>query len=256
MVDNITQIVKEITSLIVESKHLVVFTGAGISTASGVPDYRGPDGVWTRRDKGLKPHSMKNLWNKAIPNVSHSSIVELQNIGLLKALISQNVDGLHLKSGIKIDLLAELHGNKDLMKCINCDKRYSKADLLWVDSIHGKGYRRSEPLTNQPKCPNCENRIISSIVNFGDLLPEKESDFSREQSKLSDVFLVLGSSLVVNPAAGYPRIAKKYGAKLIIINQGETPLDHLADIVTNKDCTDLLPLIMKEVKIKLKHKII
>ncbi len=252
MSDDTTQIVKEIASLMVGSKHLVIFTGAGISTASGVPDYRGPDGVWTRRDKGLKPHPMKKLWNEAIPNVSHNSIVELQEIGLLKALISQNVDGLHLKSGINDDIIAELHGNKDIMKCISCDLRYSKVDILWEDSVHGKGYRSSEPLPNQPKCPNCEKRIISSIVNFGDLLPEKESNFSHEQSKRSDVFFVIGSSLVVNPAAGYPRIAKRYGAKLIIANQGETPLDHLADIVANEDCTALLPRILEEVKIKLK----
>ncbi|OLS23065.1 MAG: NAD-dependent protein deacylase 2 [Candidatus Heimdallarchaeota archaeon LC_2] len=254
MIGSSTHLINEISSLLVDSKHMVIFTGAGISTASGVPDYRGPDGVWTRRDQGLQPRAMKTPWNEVLPNKAHNSIVDLQELGIMKALISQNVDGLHLKSGINPNIIAELHGNKDFMKCLFCDQRYTKMEILWDDSIYGKGYRSSEPTPNQPSCPNCENRIISSIINFSDPMPEKETIFSHEQSKLSDLFLVIGSSLVVHPAAGYPRIAKKHGAKLIIINQGKTPMDNIADIAIDEDCTHILPRIVDEVKIKLKNR--
>ncbi|MHA2099148.1 MAG: Sir2 family NAD-dependent protein deacetylase [Candidatus Kariarchaeaceae archaeon] len=236
--------IQYIADSILNSRHLVVFTGAGISTASGVSDFRGPDGVWTRRDKGLKPVPMKISWDKVLPNTAHKSITDLQELGLVKAIISQNVDGLHLDSGIKLDTIAEIHGNKNIMKCLGCDSRFSKVDLGWEDRLYGNGYRTSVPLENQPKCPNCRERIISSIINFGDPMPEKETLYSHHHSKLSDVFLVVGSSLVVNPAASYPRIAKKNGAKLIIINQGKTPLDDIADLKLEGDCSVILPAVI------------
>jgi mono-ADP-ribosyltransferase sirtuin 6 len=240
--------IKDIADIILNSKHLVVFTGAGISTASGLADYRGPDGVWTRRDKGLKPKPMKVSWDEVRPNIAHMSIVELQNLKLVKAVISQNVDGLHLDSGIKSDSIAELHGNKNILKCLNCDSRYFKAELGWDDKSHGKGYRTSAQIPGQPTCPSCGERVISSIVNFGDPMPEKETIFSHHHTKLSDVFLVVGSSLVVNPAASYPRIAKRNGAKLIIINEGETPLDNIADYKLEEDCTKILPYLIDLIK--------
>ena len=113
--------INQIAKWIANSKHLVAFTGAGISTESGVPDFRGPDGVWTRRDKGLPPPKMEKEWSEVTPNRGHLALVELQNIGLLKFLISQNVDGLHLMSGIKPEILAELHGNSKLMVCLSCE---------------------------------------------------------------------------------------------------------------------------------------
>lgn len=133
------------------------------------------------------------------------------------------------------------------MKCISCDSRYTKSEIYWNDDDFGRGYRSSNPVPDQPNCPNCHGRIISSIINFGDPMPEKESDFSHSQSKQSDVFIVLGSSLVVNPAAGYPRIAKKNGATLIIINKGDTPLDKIADFKLDADCDTIVPKILDAV---------
>jgi len=232
---------------IAESKRLVVFTGAGISTDSGLPDFRGPDGVWTRRDKGLPPP--KSLpWDQVKPNQGHYAIVELLEMGKLDYLISQNVDGLHAKSGIPFEKLAELHGNHYYMKCLECNRKMLFEEAGWDKKVWGSGYRTSRIHKNQPKCPFCNGRIISSIVNFGDSLPVDELDESMRRSENSDVFFVIGSSLLVTPAANMPGIAKRIGAKLIILNRGETPYDAAADIRFFDDIADVLPPILEKVK--------
>lgn len=187
-----------------EAKHLVVFTGAGISTESGLPDFRGPNGLWTRKDKGLP--APKFDWSKVKPNQNHLAIVELQNLGKLSFLISQNVDNLHLSSGIKPELLAELHGNQFKLRCQSCGfKCDAFPDLIF--------------------CPQCGGELASSVVDFGDPLPEEEVEISERHSRESDLFIVVGSSLVVYPAADCPKTAFESGAKLVIINQGEVPLE-------------------------------
>ena len=211
------------------SDRMVIFTGAGVSTESGLPDYRGPDGVWTRRDKGLPPHQSKNM-SEVYPNRTHYSIVELMKMENLGFLISQNVDNLHLASGIPEDRIAELHGNHAMMKCLDCDNRLSFTNGGWDKSIWGQGYRTQKPKEGQPGCPRCSGRLISSVVNFGDPMPEREISISIERSKTCELFMVIGSSLVVTPAANLPEYAIESGSKLIIINQGETPFDDLADI--------------------------
>ncbi|MBN2442671.1 MAG: hypothetical protein JXJ04_15050 [Spirochaetales bacterium] len=210
------------------SHHLVAFTGAGISTESGIPDYRGPQGVWTLKAQGKKPKQTVS-WDHVKPNAGHYALVELQNLGLMKFLISQNVDGLHLISGIKPELIAEFHGNHNLMRCLSCDRQFPKKGL-WDEAAWGKGYRTSPVLPGQPACPSCNGRIISSVVNFGDPIPKKELERSLFHSGRADVFIAIGSSLTVTPAAEMPLRAKKHGALLIIINQMETGLDHQADI--------------------------
>ncbi len=234
---------------IIESKLLVVFTGAGISTDSGLPDFRGPDGVWTRRDKGLPPPKSLS-WDQVRPNLGHLAITELLEIGKLDFLISQNVDGLHAKSGIPFDLMAELHGNMYFMKCLNCGKKMTFEKAEWDKTKWGNGYRTGRVRKNQPTCYNCNGRIISSIVNFGDPLPENELHEAMKRSKTSDVFFVIGSSLVVTPAANMPGIAKKKGAKLIILNMGKTPYDNIADLRFFNKIADVLPPIMEKVKKK------
>jgi NAD-dependent SIR2 family protein deacetylase len=222
--------VNSVAHAIVKSNYLVAFTGAGISTESGISDFRGPNGVWTRRDKGLPPLPPKKPRSEIKPNVGHYALLTFQQRGLLKFLISQNTDNLHLASGFPPHLIAELHGNGTLMKCITCDSRFHKKDVGWNDSIHGKGYSTSAPTTNQPRCSKCNNRLISSIVNFNDPMPLKEMKETEQHTHQCDTMLVVGSSLVVTPAADFPKIAKLNGAKLIIINIGETPLDNMADI--------------------------
>jgi mono-ADP-ribosyltransferase sirtuin 6 len=231
--------------LIKNSNHLVLFTGAGISTESGLPDYRGPDGVWTRRDKGLPPKRLGVRWSDVDPNEGHKAIVELQNLGLLKFLISQNVDGLHLKSGIDSDKIAELHGNSTLMKCMECDKRFQK-DEIWNEKKWGKAYRTYKEVQGSPRC-DCGGRIISSVINFGDPMPEKEIDMSEYHSDNADVFLVIGSSLSVTPASHMPIRALKNNAKLIIINQMDTPMDNRAEIRFFESAGEVLTLILTEI---------
>ncbi len=232
---------------IAESERLVIFTGAGISTGSGLPDYRGPDGVWTRRDKGLPPPKSPP-WDQVQPNPNHYAILELMEMGKLNYLISQNVDGLHAKSGIPFDILAELHGNMYFMKCLSCNKKMLFEEAGWDKSRWGPGYRTHPFRDDQPTCPFCEGRIISSIVNFGDPLPYDELEESVLRSQNSDVFFVIGSSLVVTPAANMPGYAKQYGGKLILLNKGETPYDDIADIRFDNLIEDVLPPIMEKVK--------
>ena len=232
---------------IAESERHVVFTGAGVSTHSGLPDYRGPDGVWTRRDAGLPPPKSPP-WDQVKPNIAHFSILELLKIGKLDYLISQNVDGLHAKSGIPFEIMAELHGNMYYLKCLECNKKMLFEEAGWDKNKWGKGYRTDSIKEGQPKCPQCEGRIINSIVNFGDPLPEDELYESMRRSEASDVFFVIGSSLVVTPAANMPGIAKQSGSKLIILNRGETPYDRVADLRFFDDIIDVLPPIVEKVK--------
>jgi NAD-dependent SIR2 family protein deacetylase len=184
-----TDLNQRITGLaqwILASKYLVVFTGAGISTESGLRDFRGPDGLWTRRDKGLA--TPEQNWNNVEPNSGHVAILELQKLGKLAFLISQNVDNLHLKSGIRPELLAELHGNLTKVRCVQCDFK--------MDRVEG-----------ERKCPLCGGKLKSTVVDFGDSLPAKDLTESYEHSEKCDLFIVAGSSLVVYPAAEMPRVA-------------------------------------------------
>ncbi len=232
---------------IFESKNLIIFTGAGLSTDSGLPDFRGPDGVWTRRDAGLPPPKSPP-WDQVRPNQGHYAIVELLELKKLDYVIAQNVDGLHAKSGIPFDKLAELHGNMYFMKCLDCGKKLTFEEAGWDKKKYGQGYRTGRIRKNQPNCPDCEGRLISSIVNFGDPLPLDELEESIRRSQNSDVFFVIGSSLVVNPAASMPGIAWRNGAKLIILNDGETPYDSKADLRFFDRVGEVLPSIVEHVK--------
>ncbi|MFW9778079.1 MAG: NAD-dependent deacetylase [Candidatus Heimdallarchaeota archaeon] len=239
--------VKAVADIIKNSKYLVAFTGAGISTESGLPDYRGPDGVWTRRDLGLPPPKSKQPMELTEPNPGHLALVKLYQIGILKFVISQNVDNLHLKSGIPKEKITELHGNYTLLNCLECDSRFSKNEMGWEDEKHGKGYRTEKTRSGQPPCPRCKGRLISSVVNFNDPMPEREMQESEEQSRRCDVMFVIGSSLSVFPAANFPVMAKQLGSQLIILNEGKTALDEVADVRIDAKSGVFLPLVIEEI---------
>ncbi len=210
-----------------ESEYLVVFTGAGISTESGLRDFRGPDGLWTRREKGLStPHQD---FTDAEPNAGHRAITELQALGKLAFLVSQNVDNLHLKAGIDPEKLAELHGNLTKVRCAKCDFR--------MDRVEG-----------ERECPLCGGELVSTVVNFGQSLPEKDLADAYEHSRRCDLFIVAGSSLVVYPAADMPRVALEAGARLVIINRGETPYDEYAHLRFEEATGEVLPPAVKLLK--------
>jgi NAD-dependent SIR2 family protein deacetylase len=233
---------------IAASRHLVAFTGAGISTDSGLPDFRGPDGVWTRRDAGLPPPKWGKPASRIRPNASHVALVELERLGKLRFLISQNVDNLHLASGFPSEKLAELHGNGKLMRCLACDSRYTLDEVGWDRGAWGEGYRTQRPLKGQPYCPACKGRLISSVVNFGDPLPAREFERSFAESEQCDVFFAIGSSLVVSPANEMPRIALEMGARLILLNRGETPFDELTHLRIDAGIGEVLPPVVERVK--------
>ena len=203
MNDDLDHRIQILAQWLYESRYLVVFTGAGISTESGLPDFRGPDGVWTRRDKGLPPRPTTRPWDAVDPNMGHIAIVELQKLGKLKYLISQNVDN----------------------RCGNTVYR-------------SRSQRRCE----------CGGELRDSVVNFGESLPEKDLMLSFEHSRKSDLFIVAGSSLVVTPAADMPREALHSGAKLVILNQGETPFDRFAHLRFHEKIGDVLPKAVKRLK--------
>ena len=240
--------IEQTSKWIAESEKTVVFTGAGISTESGLPDYRGPNGVWTRRDKGLPPPRARVPMRSAKPNSAHLAVVELLRLGKLDFLISQNVDGLHIKSGIPLEKIAELHGNTNLMRCLSCDRQMTHEQAGWDKRVWGNGYRTDPIQKNQPKCPFCKERIISSIVNFGDPLPEKEFQEAVKHSQNCDVFFVIGSTLVVTPASYMPDYALKNGAKLILLNLGATPFDDRAHLRVWEKAGDFVPAVIKLVK--------
>ena len=233
--------------LIFDSRHPVYFTGAGISTGSGLADYRGPNGVWTRRDQGLPPPAQRISLKEAQPNAGHMALFHLWQMGHLKFLISQNVDNLHRKSGIADDCLAELHGNSALLRCLGCDLRLSHTEAGWNQRRYGRGYLTDTPVLGQPACPRCDGRLISSVVNFSDPLPEKELEQAERHSLLSDVYVVIGSTLVVHPAADFPAMAAENGATLIIINRGETALDDIAHLRLDGDASQNLQGILDEI---------
>jgi mono-ADP-ribosyltransferase sirtuin 6 len=245
---NAGKYIETIASWIIECEHLVAFTGAGISTDSGIPDFRGPEGVWTRRDAGLSPPRWRVSPDKVRPNASHLALFELQQMGKLKFLITQNTDNLHRESGIPSELLAELHGNGQLMRCLSCDRLYTRREVGWDSQRWGAGYRTQSSFRDQPPCPACRGRLISSVVNFGDPLPEKELMLAAEHSRRCDLMLALGSSLTVNPAASLVGLAIKSGARVVLINQGETPYDESVTLRLWEGIGELLPQAVEIVK--------
>lgn len=228
---NVEERIKRLAQWMFEAKYILVFTGAGISTESGLPDFRGPDGIWTRQEKGLPPKTRP--FTSVEPNAGHRAIVELQELSKLKFLISQNVDNLHLRSGIRPELLAELHGNVSKLRCKRCQIQVDKS--LGIDTC------------------KCGGRLVSSVVNFGDPLPQKDLEDSFRHSSYCDLFIVVGSSLVVSPANEIPKIALRSGARLVIINQGETPMDRICHLRFEEKIGEVLPPAVDKLKELMKN---
>ena len=213
-----------------ECERIVAFTGAGISTDSGIPDFRGPQGVWTRRDAGLPAPRWRVPPGQVKPNASHLCLVELQQLGKLQFLITQNTDNLHRRSGIRPEMLAELHGNGQLMRCLGCDRLYTRQEIGWDTDRWGPGYRTQGPIPGQPACAACGSQLISSVVNFGDPLPQRELALAEEHARNCELMLALGSSLMVEPAASLVGLALRSRARVVLVNQGETPYDELVTL--------------------------
>ena len=233
--------------IIDKSKRIVVFTGAGISSESGIPTYRGSDGVWSKYNPNIYANINVFLqdptyyWKyfkderypiikKAKPNDAHKAIVKLEKQGKIYRVITQNIDGLHQLAGSSN--VIELHGNTKKIICLNCKKQYN------MDEIYEK-LKKELP----PRC-TCGGVLKTDTVLFGEPLPQHAIDEAEIASRNCDLFLVLGSSLVVYPAANLPVIAKNNGSSLVIINIDPTPLDDLADIVINQSVSEVLSKVV------------
>ena len=217
------------------SSRLVAFTGAGISTESGIPDYRGPNGVWATRDIPhidkirTDPQARRAFWAERRlrypemlarqPNAGHEAIARLERSGKLLAVITQNIDGLHQKAGNSPERVIELHGSTHRIRCTVCGRMYAGAAIQ----------ARLDAGDDDPHCPVCGGALRSGTILFGEALPEEALKTAVALAKASDLMLVVGSSLVVNPAARLPLIAKRAGARLVILNRTRTPLDDEAD---------------------------
>lgn len=245
---------KEIAKMIKESKHCVVYTGAGISTSAKLPDYRGSDGMWTNRDQGTSMDKTKYVEtiSSALPTLAHMAISELVRRDLVKFVVSTNVDGLHMRSGIPMDKLAELHGNSYLETCEKCKTKYLRdRDIL-------QNQTEEHRLVNRHWCggrcdkDGCGGLLLDSIVAFGENLPEDHLHRATEESKKGDFAFVLGTTMMVQPACLLPGyIYKKKGGKMIICNLQKTQYDPRAAFTVHGHTDDILFLVMEELGIQI-----
>lgn len=233
-----------LANLIKHSKHLIAFTGAGISTSAGIPDFRGPDGNWTLRAQG-RPRTEAADTLKAMPTPSHMALVALQDRGLLRYVVSQNCDGLHRRSGIAPGTISELHGNSNREHCRDCGKDYIR-DFRAV----GTYQKGDDDHATGRKCAVCGGVLLDTIINFGESLPERALALAREHASKADICLVLGSSLTVTPANEIPEtVGERKGAKLVICNLQKTPIDNLCETRVFSEADTLMQMLMEKLDI-------
>ena len=242
-IDDLDTAAAQINQLLSAAGTAVAFTGAGISTESGIPDFRSPDGIWAknrtvyfnefiaseedRREYWRQKSSIAKEFEVARPNVTHEVLARLESDGVLRGVITQNIEGLHQEAGSRNVL--ELHGTAREVACLSCD---------WRDSATPWNRRFIETQL-VPRCPDCGGLIKHATVSFGQTLPADVLQTSADWAAESSLFLTLGSSLVVEPAASLPRLAVQSGASLVIVNRDPTPLDPLATIVVNAPLGEL-----------------
>lgn len=223
------------------ARRVVVFTGAGISTESGIPDFRSPGGLWTkmapidfgdfirsaeiRREAWRRKFEIDKTIARAEPNKGHMAIARLVDIGKVSHVITQNIDNLHQLSGVPAEKIIELHGNGTYAKCLDCGLRYELEEVRVLFEASGEA----------PNCRACGGIVKSATISFGQAMPEEEMRRAEEATLACDVFLAIGSSLQVYPAAGFPIIAKRNGATLVILNRDPTELDAIANLVIHDE---------------------
>ncbi len=237
------------------ARRIVVLTGAGISTESGIPDFRGPNGVWTRNPEAEKtatlshyladPEVRRRAWQhrlhsevwRARPNAGHRAVAELERRACLELLVTQNIDGLHQAAGSSPERIVEIHGTVHEVRCLSCDFRGPMAETL----------ARVAAGEDDPACLRCGGILKSATISFGESLVAADLERAQQAAARSDCFLALGTSLGVYPAAALPEIAAAAGARLVIVNGEPTPLDPLADAVLHGRLGELLPALVAAV---------
>jgi len=233
--------IRQLRCMIEDARRAVVFTGAGISTESGIPDFRSPGGIWTKQsaiyfDEFLaSEEARRETWRRrfagdavlrgARPNRGHVAVAELVREGKVGAVITQNIDGLHQASGVPAEQVIELHGNTTYATCLDCARRYEIDALRAVFELRGTA----------PRCDGCGGLVKTATISFGQAMPVDAMRQAEQETLAADLFLAIGSSLVVYPAAGFPELAKRNGAALVIVNREPTGLDAIADLVVNQE---------------------
>lgn len=229
------------------ARHVVVHTGAGISTAAGIPDFRGTNGVWTLEQKGLRP-SMNISFDDAIPTKTHMALKKLIDCKKIKFVISQNIDGLHLKSGIQRQHLAELHGNMFTEQCDKCGKQFIRN--FASKSVGKKSLDtvcRSEQIGGRP----CRGRMHDTILDWEHNLPDSDLTLSDLHSSVADLSICLGTTLQIIPSGNLPLYTKKYGGRLVICNLQPTKHDKKADLIINGNVDEIMVSVMKKLGLEI-----
>jgi len=242
----VDQEIAELASVIAQARRAVVFTGAGISTESGIPDFRSPGGIWTRmapidfseflasgearRETWRRRFAMEETFRAAAPNRGHRAVAELVRCGKAASVITQNIDGLHQAAGVPDNQVIELHGNTTYAHCLDCSTRYELAALRIAFEHDGEA----------PLCEDCGGYVKTATISFGQAMPVEAMRRAEVETRAADLFIVAGSSLVVYPAAAFPELAKDNGATLVIVNREPTGLDAIADLVLNRSIGETL----------------
>jgi NAD-dependent deacetylase len=244
--------IARLQEMVHQASAIVPFTGAGISTECGIPDFRSPGGIWTknrpipfeeflasqeaRNESWRRRFAMQAEFGDAQPGRGHRAVASLYRAGKVPAVVTQNIDNLHQASGIAPEHVVELHGNTTFALCLDCSERY---ELPWVRA------RMDRANSCAPNCPACGGFIKTATVSFGQAMPDEAMQRAQQLSQSCDLFLAIGSSLVVWPAAGFPLMAKQNGARLVIINREPTEFDEIADLVVHEDIGSALePFIL------------
>lgn len=252
--ENFEERVREAINLIKQASYVTAFTGAGISTESGIADFRSPGGIWdryrivtyqeflssseARKEYWKMKHELYKDLRNARPNRAHLSLAELERLSILKAVITQNIDGLHQDAGNSPEIVIELHGTNRKAICIDCSKTWPIEE---IDSI-------LEEAGFEPRCVHCGGFIKPATVSFGQPMPEMEMFRAMDEARRSDLMLMIGSSLQVEPAASIPRITHQKGGALIFINRTETPWDHIATVIFRESASEVLSNILESLK--------
>jgi NAD-dependent deacetylase len=247
-----------VAEMIAKAGHVVVFTGAGVSTESGIPDFRSPGGLWTRFDQAdftidryiASPEARQKHWRFLMdgglfkdkgPNAAHRAIAELEALGRLGCVITQNIDNLHQKAGNTPEKIYELHGNMRWIRCLDCGQRFPLEEILG----------ESGAAEEAPSCKRCGGILKPDVIFFGEALPAETLEEATRHAACCDLLIVVGSSLVVYPAAALPVYAKQSGAKLVIVNLTPTPADPMADVVINGSAGEVMGRLIAEVRRRL-----
>jgi len=254
---NSADIITEVRQWVDQSTRVVVLTGAGISTESGIPDFRGPQGVWTKDPKAEKlsnihyymadPDVRRLAWQgrlehpawTAIPNAGHRALVELERRGKLHALVTQNIDGLHQRAGNSADCVVEVHGTVHDVVCMQCSWRGPMKDAL----------DRVQAGDADPACLECGGILKSATISFGQALVPEVIDRAMQAATRADLFIAVGTSLQVYPVAGMVPLASNAGARIVIVNAQPTPFDDISDAVISRAIGEVLPPICNSIRL-------